>query len=194
MPWNFPLQTIAWKLAPALAAGCTTVLKVAEQTPLSSLYLGKLIKEAGFPAGVINILNGYGPTAGAALVSHPGVGKISFTGSTPVGKLIGAQAAQGVKRLTLELGGKSPVIVLGDLVGADLDNAVQHSFNGIFNNQGQSCSSGTRIFVQENIYEEFVEKMLTLVGQIKVGDPFDETTDQGPQIDGEQMDKILGNF
>ncbi len=107
MPWNFPLTTLAWKLAPALAAGCTTVLKIAEQTPLSSLYIGKLVREAGFPPGVVNILNGFGPTAGAALVNHPGVDKISFTGSTEVGKLIGAQASRGVKRLTLELGGKS---------------------------------------------------------------------------------------
>lgn len=192
MPWNFPLQTVAWKIAPALAAGCTVVLKIAEQTPLSSLYLGKLITEAGFPPGVINILTGFGPTAGASLVNHPDVDKISFTGSTEVGKLIGSQAAQGVKRLTLELGGKSPVIVLGDLTGKDLDNAVEQSFNGVFANQGQSCSSGTRIFVQENIYDEFVEKMVEMVKKIRLGDPFDEHTDQGPQIDAEQMYKILG--
>ncbi len=130
MPWNFPLTTLAWKLAPALAAGCTTVLKIAEQTPLSSLYIGKLVREAGFPPGVVNILNGFGPTAGAALVNHPGVDKISFTGSTEVGKLIGAQASRGVKRLTLELGGKSPVILLDDLSGPDLENAVEHKQNG----------------------------------------------------------------
>ena len=192
MPWNFPLTTVAWKIAPALATGCTLVLKIAEQTPLSSLYLGKLIVEAGFPPGVINILTGFGPTAGAALVNHPLVNKISFTGSTPVGKLIGSQAAQGVKRVTLELGGKSASIVCGDLTGKDLINAVDHSFNGVFSNQGQSCSSGTRIFVQENIYNEFAEKMVEKVKAIKLGDPFDSDTDQGPQIDEEQMNKILG--
>ena len=191
MPWNFPLTTLAWKLAPALAAGCTTVLKIAEQTPLSSLYIGKLVREAGFPPGVVNILNGFGPTAGAALVNHPGVDKISFTGSTEVGKLIGAQASRGVKRLTLELGGKSPVILLDDLSGSDLENAVEQTFNGVFSNQGQSCSSGTRIFVQERIYDEFVKRMLSLVCKIRVGDPFEASTDQGPQIDAEQMNKIL---
>lgn len=194
MPWNFPLTTVAWKIAPALATGCTLVLKIAEQTPLSSLYLGKLIVEAGFPPGVINILTGFGPTAGAALVNHPFVNKVSFTGSTQVGKLIGSQAAQSVKRVTLELGGKSASLVLGDLSGKYLNNAVEHSFNGVFSNQGQSCSSGTRIFVQENIYDEFVEKMVEKVKCIKVGDPFDANTNQGPQIDEDQMNKILGKI
>ena len=192
MPWNFPLTTVAWKLSPALATGCTVVMKIAEQTPLSSLYLGKLIAEAGFPPGVVNILTGFGPTTGASLVSHPDIDKISFTGSTKVGKLIGSQAAQMVKRVTLELGGKSPVIVLGDLKGLDLTNAVEHTFNGVFLNQGQSCSSGSRVYVQESVYDAFVGEMVEKVRGIRIGDPFDPSTDQGPQIDARQMNSILG--
>jgi aldehyde dehydrogenase (NAD+) len=191
IPWNFPLLMQAWKLGPALAAGCTVVMKVAEQTPLSALHVCKLIVEAGFPPGVVNVLSGYGPTAGAAIVNHPDVDKVAFTGSTEVGKLIARQAADSIKRVTLELGGKSPNIVLGDLKGDDLDYAVGQSSFGLFFNQGQCCCAGSRIFVQENIYDEFVERSVERAKKIKVGDPFDAKTEQGPQVDGEQMNKIL---
>lgn len=192
IPWNFPLLMMAWKLGPVLSTGCTTVLKVAEQTPLSALHMGKLIAEAGFPAGVVNILSGFGPTAGAALVNHRDVDKIAFTGSTEVGKLIARQAADTLKRVTLELGGKSPNIVMGDLKGADLDYAVAQSSFGLFFNHGQCCCAGSRIFVQENIYDEFVAKSVEAAKKIKVGDPFSAETDQGPQVDETQMKTILG--
>ncbi len=172
----------AWKLGPALAAGCTVVMKVAEQTPLSALHVCKLIEEAGFPPGVVNLLTGYGPTAGAAIVAHPHVDKVAFTGSTEVGKLIAANAGRDIKRVTLELGGKSPNIVLGDLKGADLDYAVDQSSFGLFFNQGQCCCAGSRIFVQENIYDEFVARSVEKAKKIRVGDPFDAKTDQGPQV------------
>lgn len=191
IPWNFPLLMQAWKLGPALAAGCTVVMKVAEQTPLSALHVCKLIVEAGFPAGVVNVITGYGPTAGAAIVDHPDVDKVAFTGSTEVGKLIASNAGKTIKRVTLELGGKSPNIIMGDLKGADLDYAVNQSSFGLFFNQGQCCCAGSRIFVQENIYNEFVERSVEKAKKIKVGDPFDAKTDQGPQVDGEQMNKIL---
>ena len=191
IPWNFPLLMQAWKLGPALATGCTVVMKLAEQTPLSALHVAKLIAEAGFPPGVVNILSGYGPTAGAALVNHPLVDKIAFTGSTEVGKLIASNAAQHLKRVTLELGGKSPNIILGDLKGADLDYAVSQASFGLFFNQGQCCCAGSRIFVQENIYDDFVERSVALAKKIRVGDPFDSKTDQGPQVDNDQMNKIL---
>lgn len=191
IPWNFPLLMQAWKLGPALAAGCVVVMKVAEQTPLSALHVAKLIVEAGFPPGVVNILTGFGPTAGAAIVNHPDVDKVAFTGSTEIGKLIASNAAHTVKRVTLELGGKSPNIVLGDLKGADLDYAVGQSSFGLFFNQGQCCCAGSRIFVQENIYNEFVERSVEAAKKIKVGDPFDAATNQGPQVDQEQMTKIL---
>lgn len=191
IPWNFPLLMQAWKLGPALAAGCTVVMKVAEQTPLSALHVCKLIEEAGFPPGVVNLLTGFGPTAGAAIVNHPDVDKVAFTGSTEVGGLIAAQAAKTFKRVTLELGGKSPNIVMGDLKGADLDYAVGQSSFGLFFNQGQCCCAGSRIFVQENVYDEFVERSVEAAKKIRVGDPFDGRTDQGPQVDQEQMVKIL---
>lgn len=192
IPWNFPLLMMAWKLGPVLATGCTTILKAAEQTPLSALYMGKLLVEAGFPPGVVNILTGYGPTAGAALVNHPDVDKIAFTGSTEVGKLIARQAADSLKRVTLELGGKSPNIVMGDLKGADLDEAVNASSFGLFFNQGQCCCAGSRIFVQENIYDEFVAKSVEAAKKIKLGDPFDASTNQGPQVDADQLKTIMG--
>jgi aldehyde dehydrogenase (NAD+) len=191
IPWNFPLLMAAWKLGPALASGCTVVMKVAEQTPLSALHLAKLVVEAGFPEGVVNFLTGFGPTAGASLVNHPDVDKIAFTGSTEVGKLISAAASQTVKRVTLELGGKSPNIILGDLKGADLDYAVAQANFGLFFNQGQCCCAGSRIFVQESIYNEFVEKSVQAAKKIKVGDPFEASTTQGPQVDEDQMKKIL---
>ncbi|CAL1265894.1 unnamed protein product, partial [Larinioides sclopetarius] len=189
IPWNFPLLMQAWKLAPALAAGNTIVLKPAEQTPLTALYVGELIKEAGFPPGVVNIVPGFGPTAGGALASHKGVDKIAFTGSTEVGQIVMEAAAKSnLKRVTLELGGKSPNIIFKD---ADLDNAIQSSHVGLFFNQGQCCCAGTRIFVEEDIYDKFVEKSVASAKNRKLGNPFDSKTDQGPQIDDTQMNKIL---
>jgi aldehyde dehydrogenase (NAD+) len=191
IPWNFPLLMLAWKLGPALACGCTVVMKLAEQTPLSGLYVCKLIAEAGFPPGVINILSGFGPTAGASIVNHPDVDKVAFTGSTEVGKIISSAAGNHIKRVTMELGGKSPNIILDDLKGADLDYAVAQANFGLFFNMGQCCCACSRIFVQEGIYDEFVKRSVEAAKKIKVGDPFDEATTQGPQIDETQMTKIL---
>ena len=189
IPWNFPLLMQAWKWAPALAAGCTSVLKPAEQTPLSALRVGELAMEAGFPPGVVNIVPGFG-AAGAAIAEHMDVDKVAFTGSTEVGKLIMQAAGRSnLKRVTLELGGKSPNIVLAD---ADLDNAVEGSFIGLFLNQGQCCCAGSRLFVQGKIHDEFVERMLARTRKQKLGDPFDPTTTQGPQVSEEQFDKVLG--
>ncbi|XP_024423486.1 retinal dehydrogenase 2 [Desmodus rotundus] len=189
IPWNFPLLMFAWKIAPALCCGNTVVIKPAEQTPLSALYMGALIKEAGFPPGVINILPGYGPTAGAAIASHVGIDKIAFTGSTEVGKLIQEAAGRSnLKRVTLELGGKSPNIIFAD---ADLDYAVEQAHQGVFFNQGQCCTAGSRIFVEESIYEEFVRRSVERAKRRIVGSPFDPTTEQGPQIDKKQYNKIL---
>ncbi|XP_011948361.1 PREDICTED: retinal dehydrogenase 2 isoform X2 [Cercocebus atys] len=182
IPWNFPLLMFAWKIAPALCCGNTVVIKPAEQTPLSALYMGALIKEAGFPPGVVNILPGYGPTAGAAIASHIGIDKIAFTGSTEVGKLIQEAAGRSnLKRVTLELGGKSPNIIFAD---ADLDYAVEQAHQGVFFNQGQCCTAGSRIFVEESIYEEFVRRSVERAKRRIVGSPFDPTTEQGPQIFG----------
>ena len=190
IPWNFPLLMQAWKWGPALATGCTVVLKPAEQTPLSALRVGDLAMEAGFPPGVVNIVPGFGETAGAAIAAHMDVDKVAFTGSTEVGKLIMQAAGRSnLKRVTLELGGKSPNIVLAD---ADLDNAVEGSFIGLFLNQGQCCCAGSRLFVQEKIHDEFVERMLARTRKQKLGDPFDPTTTQGPQVSEEQFDKVLG--
>lgn len=146
------------------------------------MYVCKLIEEAGFPPGVVNVLSGFGPTAGAAIVNHPDVDKVAFTGSTEIGKLIASQAAKTLKRVTLELGGKSPNIIMDDLKGADLDYAVAQSSFGLFFNQGQCCCAGSRIFVHEKIYNEFVERSVEVAKKIKVGDPFDAKTDQGPQV------------
>ena len=190
IPWNFPLLMQAWKLAPALACGNTVVLKTAEQTPLSALRVGELILEAGFPEGVVNILPGYGPTAGAAIARHMDVDKIAFTGSTEVGHLIMKAAAEtNLKRVTLELGGKSPNIVFAD---SDLDEAVEGSHFALFFNQGQCCCAGSRVFVEEKIYDEFVEKSVDRAKRRRVGDPFDKTTEQGPQVDHDQFNKVLG--
>ncbi|EDO36183.1 predicted protein [Nematostella vectensis] len=189
-PWNFPLLMEGLKLAPALACGCVVILKPAEQTPLTALYLASLVKEAGFPTGVVNVLPGYGPTAGAAISSHMGIDKISFTGSTEVGRLIQETAAKSnLKRVTLELGGKSPNIVFAD---ADLDWAVEMSCLGLFINQGQCCCAGTRIFVEESIHDEFVRQCVARAKARVVGDPLEEKTVQGPQVDEEQFNKILG--
>jgi len=189
IPWNFPMLMQAWKLAPALACGNTVVLKPAEQTPLTALRIGELIVEAGFPPGVVNILPGFGPTAGAAISSHMDIDKVAFTGSTEVGKLIMEAAAKSnLKRVTLELGGKSPNIVFAD---ADLDAAIEGSHFALFFNQGQCCCAGSRLFVEEKIYDEFVSKSTERAKKRKVGDPFDTTTEQGPQVDKEQFHKVM---
>ncbi|XP_039090764.1 aldehyde dehydrogenase X, mitochondrial [Hyaena hyaena] len=189
IPWNFPLVMQGWKLAPALATGNTVVMKVAEQTPLSALYLASLIKEAGFPPGVVNIITGYGPTAGAAIAQHMDIDKVAFTGSTEVGHLIQKAAGDSnLKRVTLELGGKSPSIVLAD---ADLDHAVEQCHEALFFNMGQCCCAGSRTFVEESIYDEFLERTVEKAKQRRVGNPFDLDTQQGPQVDKEQFERIL---
>src|SRR5215813_6658588 len=185
IPWNFPLLMQAWKLAPALAAGNTAVLKVAEQTPLTALRVGELIVEAGFPPSVVNILPGYGPTAGAAIARHMDVDKVAFTGSTEVGHLIMEAAAKSnLKRVTLELGDKSPNIVFAD---ADMDQAIEGAHFALFFNQGQCCCAGSRLFVEERAYDEFVAKSVERARNRKVGDPFDATVEQGPQVDKDQF-------
>ena len=190
IPWNFPLLMQAWKWGPALAMGCTVVLKPAEQTPLSALRVGELALEAGFPEGVINIVPGYGETAGAAIAEHNDIDKVAFTGSTEVGKLIMQAAARtNLKRVTLELGGKSPNVVFAD---ADLDKAVEGAFFALFFNQGQCCCAGSRLFVERHVHDEFVDRLLRRTKQQKVGDPFDPNTTQGPQVSQEQFDKIIG--
>jgi aldehyde dehydrogenase (NAD+) len=188
IPWNFPQLMVAWKWGPALAAGCTIVMKPAEQTPLSCLRLGELAMEAGFPPGVINIVPGYGETAGAALVAHPGVDKIAFTGEDKTAQIIMREASKTLKRLTFELGGKSPNVIFAD---ADLDAAVAGAEFGLFFNQGQCCCAGSRVFVEEPVKEEFVEKLVSRAAERKLGNPFESSTTQGPQVDQAQMDKIL---
>jgi aldehyde dehydrogenase (NAD+) len=188
IPWNFPMLMVAWKWGPALAAGCTVVLKPAEQTPLTALRLGELALEAGYPAGVINIVPGFGETAGDALVKHPGVDKLAFTGEGRTAQLIMRNAAETLKRITFELGGKSPNIVFAD---ADLEAAVDGAIVGMYLNQGQCCCAGTRLFVQDTAHDAFVEKLAAKVKTRKVGDPFDPATQMGPQVDKAQFDKIL---
>ncbi len=190
IPWNFPLLMQAWKLAPALACGNTVVLKPAEQTPLSALRVGELILEAGFPPGVVNILPGFGPTAGGAITRHMDVDKVAFTGSTEVGKIIMKGAADSnLKRVTLELGGKSPNIVFAD--AADLEEAVEGAHFALFFNQGQCCCAGSRVFVEEKIYDEFVQRSADRAKRRTVGNPLDSNTEQGPQVDNEQFTKVL---
>ncbi|KAL4646547.1 aldehyde dehydrogenase, mitochondrial isoform X1 [Arapaima gigas] len=190
IPWNFPLLMLAWKLGPALATGNTVVMKVAEQTPLTALYVANLIKEVGFPPGVVNIIPGMGPTAGAAIASHMEVDKVAFTGSTEVGHLIQqAAGTSNLKKVTLELGGKSPNIIMPD---ADMEVAVEQSHFALFFNQGQCCCAGSRTFVQESIYNEFVERSVERANRRVVGDPFNLNTEQGPQVDEEQFKKVLG--
>uniref|UniRef100_A0A8C5LYC4 aldehyde dehydrogenase (NAD(+)) n=1 Tax=Leptobrachium leishanense TaxID=445787 RepID=A0A8C5LYC4_9ANUR len=190
IPWNFPLVMQGWKLAPALATGNTVVMKVAEQTPLSALYVASLIKEAGFPPGVVNILTGYGSTAGAAIARHLDIEKIAFTGSTAIGRFIQQVAGEtNLKRVTLELGGKTPCIVCAD---ADLDHAVDQCHEAVFFNMGQCCSAGSRTFVEESIYSEFIERSVEKAKQRKIGNPFSPDTVHGPQVDKMQFDKIFG--
>lgn len=190
IPWNFPLLMQAWKLGPALATGNTVVMKVAEQTPLTALYVASLIKEVGFPEGVVNILPGMGPSAGAAIARHMDVDKVAFTGSTEVGHLIQqASGSSNLKKVTLELGGKSPNIILSD---ANMEDAVEQAHFALFFNQGQCCCAGSRTYVQADIYDEFVERSAERAKRRVVGNPFDLKTEQGPQVDQEQFNKILG--
>jgi len=178
----------AWKLAPALATGCTSVLKPAEQTPLTAIELGKLVLEAGFPPGVLNIVTGDG-VAGAALAAHPGIDKIAFTGSTDVGRKVMMAAAQNLKRVSLELGGKAPNIVFSD---ADIDKAVSGAITGIFFNQGEVCCAGSRLFLHDEIKDQFIEKFVAAAENIKVGNPLDDSTQMGAQVSDEQYQKVLG--
>ncbi|KAK6349185.1 hypothetical protein TWF730_009936 [Orbilia blumenaviensis] len=190
IPWNYPLLMAAWKLGPALATGNVVVMKSAEQTPLSILYLCNLVNEAGFPPGVVNVLSGYGKTAGAALVQHLDVDKIAFTGSTFTGKQIMKMASVNLKNITLETGGKSPNIIFED---AEIDQAVKWTHAGIMSNMGQVCTATSRVYVQEKIYDQFLEEFKKVVTETNVvGDPFAETTFQGPQVSKVQYDKILG--
>ena len=190
IPWNFPLLMVAWKWAPALATGCTIVLKPAEQTPLTALRMAELAQEADIPDGVINVVPGFGPTAGAAITSHMDIDKVAFTGEGSTGQLVMQAAAKSnLKRVSLELGGKSPNVVFAD---ADLDAAVEGAYFGLFFNQGQCCCAGSRLFVEEDIHDAFVEKLVARAKKQRVGDPFDMATTQGPQISQEQCDRIMG--
>ncbi|XP_077237765.1 aldehyde dehydrogenase family 2 member B4, mitochondrial-like isoform X2 [Tasmannia lanceolata] len=189
IPWNFPLLMYAWKVGPALACGNTVVMKTAEQTPLSALYVSKLFHEAGLPPGVLNVISGFGPTAGGALASHMDVDKLAFTGSTDTGKIVLQLAANSnLKPVTLELGGKSPFIICED---ADVDQAVELAHFALFFNQGQCCCAGSRTFVHESVYDEFIEKSKARAVKRVVGDPFRQGVEQGPQIDLEQFNKIM---
>ncbi len=188
IPWNFPMLMATWKWGPALATGNTVILKPAEQTPLTALRLGELALEAGFPEGVINIINGFGETAGDALVKHKDVDKIAFTGHYETARIIMRNAADTLKRITFELGGKSPNVVFAD---ADIDQAVNGAMAGIFFNQGEVCCAGSRLFVEQGVHDEFVEKFARKAEQRKLGDPFDPATEQGAQVSKEQFDKVL---
>lgn len=216
IPWNYPILMLAWKWGPAVAAGCTSILKPAENTPLTALYLGALSKEAGFPDGVLNVITGYGPTAGHAITSHPDIRKVAFTGSVPVGKLVMETAAKtNLKRVSLELGGKSPLVIFKDADGKlkktefpycyffntslskyeptkTVNEAAEIAHNAIFLNHGQNCVAGSRTFVQEEIYDAFVKRATELASKRTVGDPFSKDTLQGPQIDERMLTKVLG--
>jgi betaine-aldehyde dehydrogenase len=187
IPWNYPLMMAAWKLGPAIAAGCACILKPAEQTPLTALEFANWFEETGLPPGVINIINGFGETCGAALVAHPGVDKIAFTGSAAVGKIIVKSAADTLKRVTLELGGKSPNVFFAD---ADWEAAVDGALFGVFINQGEVCSAGSRILVEKKIYSKFVEAMTERAKRIKLGPPLERETKMGPLVSKEQYDRV----
>ncbi|MCK6471554.1 MAG: aldehyde dehydrogenase family protein [Planctomycetes bacterium] len=189
IPWNFPLLMAAWKLGPALAAGCTIVLKPAEQTPLSALRLGDLVCEAGFPDGVVNVVTGFGETAGAPLAAHPGVDKVAFTGSTEVGKLIVKAAAGNLKKVSLELGGKSPNIVYAD---ADLETAIPGAASAIFFNHGQCCCAGSRLFVEKGVFDKVVDGVAAAAKKIKLGPGLNLDTDMGPLVSSEQFERVTG--
>jgi betaine-aldehyde dehydrogenase len=187
IPWNYPLLMAAWKLAPALAAGCTCVLKPAEQTPLTALEMAQWFEEVGLPSGVVNVVTGFGETCGAPIVTHPDVNKVAFTGSAAVGKIIVKQAADTVKRVTLELGGKSPNIFFAD---ADFEAAIDGALFGVFINQGEVCSAGSRILVQKAIYKKFVDAMTEKANKIKLGAPMERETKMGPLVSKEQYDRV----
>src|SRR5246500_5700538 len=187
IPWNYPLLMAAWKLAPALAAGCTCVLKPAEQTPITALEMANWLAEVGLPPGVVNIITGFGETCGAPIVQHPDVNKIAFTGSAAVGKIIVKEAADTVKRVTLELGGKSPNIFFAD---ADFEAAIDGALFGVFINQGEVCSAGSRILVQKPIYKKFVDAMAEKAKKIKLGAPLDRDTKMGPLVSKEQYERV----
>jgi aldehyde dehydrogenase (NAD+) len=190
IPWNFPLLMLAWKWGPALACGNTIVMKTSEKTPLSALKVCELAAEAGFPAGVINVLSGYGPTAGQAIAEHPAIKKVAFTGSTAVGrKVMQAAAATNLKKVSLELGGKSPNIIFPD---ADLDAAIRWASMGIYFNHGQCCCAGSRLFVHEDIYDEFIKKFKESASKIKLGDPLSPDSQHGPLVDNLQFERVLG--
>jgi phenylacetaldehyde dehydrogenase len=189
IPWNFPLMMAVWKLGPALAAGCTIVLKPAEQTPLTALKLGELIAEAGIPDGVVNIVPGFGETAGAALAAHPDVDKVAFTGSTEVGKLILQAAAGNLKKVSLELGGKSPNVVFKD---ADLEQAIPGAASAIFFNQGQCCCAGSRLYIEQSVFEKVAEGIAETAQKMKVGSGLDPATEIGPLVSDEQLNRVCG--
>ena len=189
IPWNFPLLMAAWKLGPALATGCTVILKLAEQTPLSGLRLAQLIQEAGFPAGVVNVLTGFGEPCGAPLAAHDLVDKVAFTGSTEVGKLIARAATGNLKKVTLELGGKSPAIIFPD---ADMDAAIAGAASAIFFNQGQCCCAGSRLFAHESVFDQVVSGMSDIAGKIKIGHGLDPSTELGPLVSQDQFDRVTG--
>ncbi len=189
IPWNFPLMMASWKMAPALAAGCTLVLKPAEQTPLTALRLGELVMQAGFPAGVINIVPGFGETAGAALAAHLDVDKIAFTGSTEVGRLIVKAAAGNLKKVSLELGGKCPNVVLAD---ADMKTAISGSANASFFNQGQCCTAGSRLFVHQAVFHQVIEGVANVAKKYRMGPGIDPNTNMGPVVSQEQLERVCG--
>jgi aldehyde dehydrogenase (NAD+) len=189
IPWNGPAGSALWKIGPVLATGCTMVLKPAEEAPLSPLRLGQLIQEAGIPDGVVNIVTGYGETAGAALTAHPGVDKVAFTGSHFTGQRIVQASAGNLKRVSLELGGKSPDIVFAD---ADLDAAVPGAAMAVFSNSGQVCSAGTRLFVEQRVYDEFTERVARFADTLRVGNPLDPETQIGPLVSSAQLDRVTG--
>jgi aldehyde dehydrogenase (NAD+) len=189
IPWNFPLLMAAWKVAPALACGNTVVLKPAEQTPLTALELAATAAEAGLPKGVLNVIPGFGEVAGASMVKHPGIDKIAFTGSTAVGRIIMRDAAETLKKVSLELGGKSPNIVFDD---ADLEAAARGSFAAIFYNTGQCCTAGSRLLVHESVHDQLIEKLVDRARKLKPGDPLDPKTRVGPLISEEQLNRVLG--
>src|SRR5262249_43170140 len=189
IPWNFPLLMLAWKWGPALACGNTVVMKLAEQTPITGIRVAELALEAGFPDGVINVLNGYGETTGAAMVAHPGIDKIAFTGHVDTAKIIQKTAADTLKRCTFELGGKSPNVIFAD---CDLEKAVAGAFHAIYFHGGQCCTAGSRLFVEDRIHQDFVRRLGEKAKTRKVGDPLNPASEQGPQVSQEQMDKILG--
>ena len=188
-PWNAPLMMAVSKIAPALAAGCTVVLKPAEQTPLTALRLGQLILDVGFPEGVVNIVTGFGETAGAAITAHPGVDKVTFTGSTEVGRIIIKAAANDFKRVTLELGGKTPVIVFPD---ADIDRAIEGAARSIFSNAGQICNAGSRLYAHRDVFDRLVEGVSRRAGEFRVGPGLEASTQMGPVVSKEQLDRISG--